>query len=241
MSWETIVSVLSLGVGILGILLFVKSRKVKAPVWYIETTNLIMQKTAQFKDLEFRFKGHPVDNLSVSKIFFWNMGRETIDRKDITEADPICIIAPDFEILDSQLIATSNIANECSLLMRPKTGHKLEVSFEYLDRNQGAQFKIVHTGTSSNDIKLTGTIKGVSQIKQLESIGSRFTEDFWAAFVSGVALLALGVIGLFFEKFTFFGLIPFIIPFVMGGFMMFLAAQDAASIKKVPMDIFSPK
>jgi hypothetical protein len=37
------------------------------------------------------------------------------------------------------------------------------MNFEYLDKNDGAILQIVHTGKSSADIKIGGTIKGVGK------------------------------------------------------------------------------
>ena len=54
-----------------------------------------------------------------------------------------------------------------------KIDQGLQVSFDYLDRNQGALIQLVHTATDDDNIQLLGSVKGGCSMSEapLEPIG----------------------------------------------------------------------
>ena len=51
--------------------------------WSIDSTNLIKGFSSLFEKLDVQYGGQKIENLTVSKIVFWNNGNETIDGRDI--------------------------------------------------------------------------------------------------------------------------------------------------------------
>lgn len=137
-----------------------KSLKTKEPIYIISNISLIQNNISQMNGLEISYKDRKIENLSVSKIVFWNKGAETLDNQDIIKIDPLRIECSENNyILDATIIRSNKLANQLSLEVRD-SGKAAYVKFEYLDKNNGGVFQIIHTGTSSNDIFLKGELKG---------------------------------------------------------------------------------
>jgi len=143
-----------------GFVLFFLGRRVKKPCWVITSNNLIAGFTAKLPKLEIKYLDQKVENLTSSKIIFWNAGKETIDGSDIADADPLRITAiGDVKILDAKLLMTNNDSSNWLLASKPDAT-EVYLKFDFLDSRQGGVVQVIHTGRSSKGIHLTGTIKG---------------------------------------------------------------------------------
>ena len=69
---------ISVILAVVGIVLTVRSRRVKRLSWAIRSNNLISGFSTRFPSLEVSYARHKAENLTVSKILFWNDGTETI-------------------------------------------------------------------------------------------------------------------------------------------------------------------
>jgi len=188
-------------VGVFGIILAViglistyyfykKSNKVKKPYYQIRSYNLIRDFVSNIQDLEIRYAGELIENLTVSRIAFWNAGNETIDKDDIVESDPIAIATHrDFKILKPEIIAVNDNANNFSIV-RDVTSI-LGINFDYIDENNGIVIQIFHTGKSSEDIDVIGKIKGAGVPKNVPSSAKDFTKSMILIFTPIVILSAL--------------------------------------------------
>ena len=151
-------------IGIAGILfgyyLYRVGRRAKEPCWSIRSNNLIQNFGARLVGLKIQFGDQDVQNLTVSRILFWNAGGDTIRKSDIADANPLQIVACDgVALLEAQVLATSSQSNKVSCV--PQSDKKSAIlQFDYLDRDQGAVVQIVHTGTSSDHLKIAGDIMG---------------------------------------------------------------------------------
>lgn len=173
--------IVGLSIGIAGILIGViasyyfyrKSVRIKEPCWAIRTNNLIQGYSAQLDNLRVLYQDVNIENLTISKILFWNDGIETIDRGDIETANHLRIFSLDgVELLDAKVLTTNNQSCQFTVnLSSDKTNALL--NFDYLDKKQGAVIQIVHTGTSSKDLNVAGDIKGANSIK------NKFTIPIW--------------------------------------------------------------
>jgi hypothetical protein len=141
---------------LVGAYFYFKSRRVKRLGYIVTTRNLIQNASASLSGIEVRFQGQPADNISVSKISIWNAGTDTVHGTDIAPADPLRFLISDGKLLDA-IVAR---ASQPSQFKIGQTVQGLEVSFDYLDKNQGAVVQLVHTGTSDESIQLMGSIKG---------------------------------------------------------------------------------
>src|SRR5688500_3410655 len=68
-----------------------KGLKIKEPVYSIKSNNLISGSTSTLENLNISYKDYKVENLTVSKILFYNRGAETINRQDIETINPLKI------------------------------------------------------------------------------------------------------------------------------------------------------
>jgi hypothetical protein len=192
MSIDTVLGIIGTILGVIGLItgyiFYRKSLKVKEPYYSIWSNNLIQDNVTSMSGLEVSFKGKKVDNLTVSKILFWNDGSDTIEKGDIVSTDPLRIESK-YRILDAAIIKTNNPSNQVSVLLE-KGGSSAKVTFDYLDKNNGALIQIIHTGKSSKDISITGKLKG-SVIRFYLSKNGRATEVI--TFLLGIMFIAFFV------------------------------------------------
>jgi hypothetical protein len=166
MTIDTILGLIGLVLGILGILtgyiFYRKSLRLREPCFFIIGQNLIQDNTTKFSGLEVSFKGQKIENLTVSKILFWNHGYETIEKSDIVPSDPLRIEGlTGIQILDANIITTNNSSSQ--FLLKPNTEKRwFELSFDYLDKDNGVIIQVVHTGKASNDVIFLGKVKGAN-------------------------------------------------------------------------------
>jgi hypothetical protein len=237
MSIDTILGIVGLVLAVIGLLtgyiFYRKGIKTKELCYDEKAVNLINGYSTQFEDLKIKFKEKDIENLSVSKILFWNNGSETIDKTDTLEDFPITICAnteKGLEILDAKVLETNNIASNFSAVVL-NGGRYVVLSFEYLDSQDGAIIQIIHTGAGAiSDLFLIGRIKGAKKVswKTVEKsnlissvtiflwfmlVAPIFGVTFYEVFIakSSIAPLALNVIilvlcpvGIFLMLYRFF-------------------------------------
>lgn len=151
---------------IAAIFFYFRGKKYRKPCWDMVTSNLISDFSSNFIGLQVLYKNKAVKYFSVSKIIFWNSGKETINWHDVATADPLRVIAlNNTEILDNKITSSNNIANKFTIEL--SKDHKVGyIKFDYIDKNQGCVLQIVHTGNTSNDLFLAGSIKGVENLQR---------------------------------------------------------------------------
>ena len=69
------------------------------------------------------------------------------------------------KILDTKLLGTNHPSSELAVNLS-SDGSSALITFDYLDKGQGAVIQIVHTGITSDDISLSGDIKGAKPLKK---------------------------------------------------------------------------
>ena len=152
---------------VVSIYLYRKSRKRKKPVFDKRSINVISDTIQQIGEIDVTFKGSKIENLTVTKVAFWNDGNDTINDTDQAPTDTLKIaISEDYNILESEVIFQSNYTNNIKANI---SNNQIDISFDYLDPNQGGIIKFVHTGKKSSDIDLTGTFKGANKLKRVNS------------------------------------------------------------------------
>lgn len=161
------ISALSLFLALLGIVLaiifFIRGRRTKEPQYAIRSTNLMRDFTSRLEALEMTYAGERISNLTATKLAFWNNGKDTIDGSDIAAADPLMVKVNDgYKILDSSVLYAKNAANQFSINYSDDGSHVL-IQFDYLDADEGGVIQLLHTGKSSEDIEVCGTIKGAGK------------------------------------------------------------------------------
>jgi hypothetical protein len=166
---ETIINYISIGIGlvlsIIGIILQIKSSKKKEIAFSIKSNNLISSSSSMIENLTVLYKDYKVENLTASKILFYNRGNETISKQDLETIDRFSIKSTD-NILDARLIKMNYPPNNIKL--QHKTNEKsIYIDFDYLDQNQGSIIQIIHTGISSDNLQVEGSIKGMKKLTKI--------------------------------------------------------------------------
>lgn len=166
MTTDIVIGVIGIVLGFITSYIFYRIQKRRRELcWSIDSTSLIKGYSSLFEKLDIQYGGQKIENLTVSKIVFWNNGNETIDGKDI--AIPPCIFLRDeanTKILDAKIIKSSTVGNGFEIHREPDNPI-LVLQFEYLDPQQGAVIQVIHTGVSILPLILDGEVKGVKDIE----------------------------------------------------------------------------
>jgi hypothetical protein len=169
-----------------------KGLRIKEPVYSIKSVNWISGSTSTLKNLSISYLDRKVESLTVSKILFYNRGSETIHRQDIETIDRLNITSTKYEILSADVLQANNPSNKFQIdYDEPK--NYIFFEFDYLDKNQGAIIEIIHTGLSSEDLNISGDIKGVQRLTQVnpEQLIAKSAPAFETKWVVVTALFTL--------------------------------------------------
>lgn len=107
------------------------------------------------------YKGQVVENLTVTNVLIWNNGRETIRGVDVVDSNPLRLeVTEGCEILDVQELLPTRKEISFRADVDPKKPNQRLLRFEYLDPNDGARIRILHTDTKKL-CDVEGTIQGI--------------------------------------------------------------------------------
>lgn len=163
-------SILTFALGILVTYVFYrKSRRTKEPCWDMRTHNLIAGYSARLSELEVSFSGKRVENLSISRIAFWNQGTETIHGTEIPPGSPLRIITKDARLLDAKILQKKHESCDFKVALLGD-GTAALLTFGYCDNGQGVVLQIVHTGIGTEDLMLEGILKGSRSLTRRETL-----------------------------------------------------------------------
>lgn len=144
----------------------VKSRRKKEPICLMRTISLISSNVKKIERLNILYRKIEIENLSVTKLAFWNNGKETIRSSDIAPKNPIQItIKSDFRILSCDIIYQKNESNGFVLKLSADKKNII-VSFDYVDYLEGIVMQIYHTGNSSSDLVIDGHVMSYGRLSR---------------------------------------------------------------------------
>ncbi|NPE29441.1 hypothetical protein HNV12_16075 [Methanococcoides sp. SA1] len=161
----TLPYIIGTSIGIIGIAIAIRSKKEKKPCYSTRSFNLVNNLISKVESLKIIYSDKEIKNVTISKLIFWNKGRETIEGSEITTIEPLFIKPKgSIQILDAKIIYSKESANGFSLKkIEGKQGFQL--IFDYVDKGEGIIVQIIHTGTSGKDIEIVGKIKGAGKPK----------------------------------------------------------------------------
>lgn len=163
--WSTY---LGLSVGTIGtvatIYAFFKSKKLKEPFCVVSNRNIISPIMNDVPKLNVQYEGKPIDRLSLTTIYFWNAGSETINGEDTPKNSPFQIMPKnDSVIYNIESKFTTREANGFKFLLNnPK--NVVDLEFDFFDKNDGFVIEILHSGKSADDIELHALFKGAKPL-----------------------------------------------------------------------------
>lgn len=213
-------NIITLLLAIIGIVLsfyfYFKSKKNKIPIYIARSINLVRESIKKIETVEILYAGNKIENLSITKVAIWNDGRDTISFVDVAHADPLKIcIDKEYDILDAEILFQRNSANDFNLLISNDKKSVL-IKFDFFDFEEGVIIQLAHTGNSSDDIKLLGTIKSVKKILRKSLLNSIFPRISTFLKISGDSKVkrrtVLNVIGL---TVTLVGVFIFSLPLIL--------------------------
>jgi hypothetical protein len=159
-----IVGLLGILVGLAGILIARRDHSLQ-PIYTQRDITLIEDKKVFEDSVQVLFQGKALPDLTVTRIAFWNNGREVINWNDVAQIDPIrVVLLGDSEILEAKMIFQKKLANNF-IVSKSEDNKELLIKFDYIDKSEGAIFQIFHTGKNEG-LVVRGTIKGCKTIKK---------------------------------------------------------------------------
>ncbi len=210
---------------IIAIYHYKKGKKEKKPIYITRSINLVKENINKINSVNILYQGKEVETLTITKLAFWNAGKETIHNNDIAPSDPVIInIDTDYKFLDAEIIFSKKEANNFNLIKIDD--HKYKLDFDYIDYKQGAIIQLYHNANNSNSVQIIGTIKSCNNInrksnklypafieKGLKSRLRKLPERIFRKTTGYLMLLVciLTPIGLYFDE-SFFKIDLFLIP-----------------------------
>ena len=168
---------------ILAIAFYLKSKREKIPTFQTYSRTLIQGRDSELSDLKILYKNELQERVTVTKLAFWNAGRETINRVDIADSDILRIEVPaGVRVLDVKLLQQSELSNEFNLgsvenAANSENQSKIPLSFEYVDYRNAVVIQLVHTGDCATKMRLLGKIKGAERIARVSTVKSMGAND----------------------------------------------------------------
>lgn len=163
----------SLALAVLGVVLaivfYIRSQKNKTPYFQSSNYTLIEGLHKTLDDIEVHYKGVYQERITITKVAFWNEGRETIDGKDLIQKDPLRVVCPnDIEILDIKVVSDNADLNSIVIgdEASDENSRYYPISFEYLDHEEYFVVQLIHNGDALGKFIVEGKIKGVKSIAQ---------------------------------------------------------------------------
>jgi len=163
---DRILAILSL---ILAYIFYRKSLKLKEPCWSMASQVLIQDKISKLDNLEILYNHVKVENITVSRILFWNRGSEAIRGEDLNTDNPLRIQGD----RDTKLLSVEIVDKDHDKIFlkynetEEKENDKYLLNFSYLDKNQGAVIEVIHDGKSARSISFCGRIIG-GEVKRVD-------------------------------------------------------------------------
>jgi hypothetical protein len=172
---------ITLSIAVLGIILtfifYLKSVKKKNPVYILRTFSLITENVKKVPLISIKHCDKNISNLSITRIAFWNSGKETIDKNDIARKSPIKFaIDEKHEILDAEILYCKNPSNDFKINANKK---EVIIKFDYFDNEEGIILQIYHTGNSNKNFSVSGSIKSVNEIINIKEASYIENKMLW--------------------------------------------------------------
>jgi hypothetical protein len=199
MDWGTIVGWVLAGLSIIiGIVLYLKSRRNKEPAWAYRTSKIIGIGTNAPKELKLTFSGKPVNEVYKTTLMFINKGRETIRKEDVTQN--IAIYFTGAEILREPTIeSVSKQAIEFAVNQIIDAGkHAVKLDFRYLDHNDGGVIEVIHT--RSGEVECAGNVMGAKNITYMSKMEEGYPPSgikLFGFLIPAIVLVAVAALAVF--------------------------------------------
>ena len=177
--------------------------------------------------------GQNYKHLCISNLVLWNDGRMTVRREDIAPISPIRIeTCEECIIYGCEVLDEINSANNFSCKI---IDNQIKVDFDYLNKNDGVAFQILHTG-SGTALRIDGDIIGGAKINKPWSANRMYKKVFRSRFMDNLYSSKI-----FNFIILFFTLVMFPIAFLQSGNYGYIPVNllnSPKSIWSLSLDLF---
>ncbi|UQV43428.1 hypothetical protein KIV45_15785 [Janthinobacterium lividum] len=216
-SWgNNTLGVLSLGwvgslIGLIGlavaIIMYIFTRQRAALKFHCSGKRLLGLSGADLpKDITVNYRGKNIPRLTRSLVILWNSGEKTIHGSDIVLSDPLKIVADsESTVLSATILKVARSANDFRCSTSAVNPNEVEITFSFLDSNDGAVIELLHT-SEDTETKILGTVKGIPKgingggtikfpdfIKKATHI-FKATQFLWMLLLLGLVIIFLPVL-----------------------------------------------
>jgi len=150
--------------GILSVILFLRSQRVKKPMIFYKYMLLHAKK---HPDVKILYHGNDLEYLSRALIFICNKGKKEIRRTDIPNTHmPLIQAGDNINILSASLISFSD--ESINMKIDHKNNKQVYIDFEYLNYNDGGIIEVLLDGNTKNikkPLDFNATIIGAKKLK----------------------------------------------------------------------------
>jgi hypothetical protein len=143
---------------VLAFYFYFKSKKEKRPVFHSKTISLFDASPIIANKLEIKYNGSVVNNLLLTRIAFWNAGRESIRSEDIAPNSPFLITAPDDIIIYDFEVVDQNPVNNFKI--EKLNEQTIKVTFDFIDLNDGVIINIFRSSNKKSGLTISGKFIG---------------------------------------------------------------------------------
>lgn len=187
-----VVVFLGIVISIIQIIISLRSEAKKQLCYAVKNNNVINESANKINNLKVIYNNKLISTLSISDILFYSKSGKLINYNEIRTLTPLSIKVEDGEILRSTVEFCKKKENDIEI---DNQGDIATITFDYLNKYDGAIFRIYHTGLDSDDVKLTGELKDTKIIRKMAPafIGPRLL--FPKLYLKGVNIFSAIMMG----------------------------------------------
>lgn len=164
-NWITIIisGVVGFLINILTSHLFRSNKVARYAIWSVSIAKADLSK---IPGLALLFNGEHIDTLTLTRVVFWNGGQPSIKKEEIVPGDPVRIVCNGTgQLLGAEVVVHNNKASEFESILRPDKS-AADLTWRYLNRNQGAIVHVFHTGGPATGVRVQGQIMDAAPAEQ---------------------------------------------------------------------------
>lgn len=218
-------------------LFFFLGKKRKRLKYSVYSTALITNTIPDIPGLSISLHGQPIENLTMTKVIFENIGNQNIESSDFALSSPLHIVT-DGKFFDSaqSLTVKSKDGLDSSFDARYQSEQEILISFDFVKPKQDFSIYLLHSGTLS----VTGTLKSGKTIsddflnkyeKFRDNIRSYSTALMWISCIGTFTISLIEVLNL--------APIPTVSINPVFIFLFLNIASGLISISSLPLSSFS--
>ncbi len=160
-----IVGVIGLVLAAVGLILYLKSTETIAPICYFVSQSIIETASESVSKIKLFYDNAQVDRVSKTYVCIWNNGRKPITKLDIPTPENMKILLLDphdkISLLDFKVLEASR--PEINFGITKVNHNSVRYHFDFLDYHDGVTLELLHTGSETTDLIITGTLLRVPQ------------------------------------------------------------------------------